>query len=73
MTQDEKVKYFQMAAGICGIAMNLQTADLLVAQYELVLEKKGNTDLKSIVKVEYEIEQKHKANDKAKDKQQTEV
>ncbi len=73
MTQDEKIKYFQMAAGVCGITMNLQTAELLVSQYELILYKKGDTDLKSIVEVEYKIEQKHKANDKTKNKQQTKV
>ena len=64
MTQDEKVKYFQMAAGLSGIVMDLLTAKILIAQYELVLEKKGDTDLRSVVKLQYEIEQKHKEDEK---------
>lgn len=61
MTQEEKIKYFQTAASICNLGFDYKTIDLLVNLYDLVLEKKGETDLKSIVAIKWANKEKFAA------------
>ncbi len=51
MTHEQKIKYFQTAASICNIGFDDKTIDLLVNLYDLVIEKEGQTDLRSIVEI----------------------
>ena len=51
MTQEDKIKYFQVAASICNFGFDDKTIDLLVNLYDLVIEKEGETDLKSIIAI----------------------
>lgn len=42
----------RIAAGICGFGFKEEQLDLLVSIYDLVLEKKGETDVDSCCKIE---------------------
>ena len=59
MTHEEKIKYMKVATGIVGYNFNPKILDLLVSIYDLVLEKQGETDLKSVCKVEAEVNERH--------------
>jgi len=63
MTHEEKIKYMKVATGIVGYNFNPQTLDLFVSIYDLVIEKQGETDLKSVCKVEAEVNERHTKND----------
>ena len=56
MTHEEKVNYMKIAAGIVGYGFDKKKLDMLVSMYDLVLEKKGETDLHSIAMTQAEIE-----------------
>ena len=56
----------KIAAGIVGYAFETKGLDMLVAIYDLVLEKKGETDIRSIVKVECEVQEREKKRIEAK-------
>lgn len=60
MTHKEKINYMKIAAGIVGYGFDEKGLDMLVSMYDLVLEKQGQTDLKQIVKVQYEVEEREK-------------
>lgn len=60
MSSDKKAKYLTVALNICNLALNQQQVDLIVNLYDLVLEKKGETDLESIIKVKIENKEKFK-------------
>lgn len=60
MTHEEKVNYMKIAAGIVGYGFEKKSLDMLVSLYDLVLEKKGKTDLHSIVKIQCEVEDREK-------------
>nr|MBA3901482.1 hypothetical protein [Bacteroidota bacterium] len=49
---EEKINYLRIATGVCGYGFKNEQLDLIVSLYELVLEKKGETDITSICKVE---------------------
>ena len=66
MTHEEKVNYMKIAAGIVGYCFDKKGLDMLVSIYDLVLEKKGETDLHSIVKVECAVEEREKERIEAK-------
>lgn len=55
MTKREKVSYMKIAASICNLGFTTEQMDLLVGLYELVSDKKGNTDLDSIVALDLSI------------------
>ena len=60
MTHEEKVNYMKIAAGIVGYGFEKKSLDMLVSIYDLVLEKRGKTDLHSIVKIQCEVEDREK-------------
>lgn len=55
MTHEEKMKYMKIATSIVGYSFPEDGLDMLVSVYELVLEKKGDTDLLSISTIEAEV------------------
>ena len=54
----------RIAAGIAGFGIKNEHLDLLVSVYELILEKKGKSDIEDVVKIESEV--KHRADVKAR-------
>ena len=56
MTHEEKINYMKIATGIVGFGFEKRGLDLLVSVYDLVLEKKGETDLRSISKIKAIVE-----------------
>ena len=60
MTHEEKINYMKIAAGIVGYGFDKKGIDMLVSMYDLVLEKKGDADLHSMVKVECAVEEREK-------------
>ncbi len=52
MTHEEKIHYMKIAAGIVGYGFSTEQLDTLVSIYEMVIEKKGETDLKNILTVQ---------------------
>jgi hypothetical protein len=60
MTHEEKINYMKIAAGIAGYGFDKKGLDMLVSMYDLVIEKKGDTDLDSIVKIKYAVEERDK-------------
>jgi hypothetical protein len=51
MTHEMKIEYMKIAAGVCCLGFSFEQLDLLVSLYELVLQKEGETDLRSMVDV----------------------
>lgn len=66
MTHEEKVNYMKIAIGIVGYGFDKKRLDMLVSIYDLFLEKKSETDLRSIVKVESAVEEREKERVEAK-------
>lgn len=64
MTHEEKINYMRIAAGIVGYSFDTKNLDMLVSLYELVIEKQGETDLKTVCKIETEV--KNRANAKSR-------
>jgi len=58
MTQEEKIKYMAIAASICHFHLKEQEMDLLVSLYDLILEKKGDADLKAIARIQLEVNER---------------
>jgi len=48
MIHEEKINYMKIAAGIVGYSFDTQGLDMLVSIYELVIEKQGDADLRSV-------------------------
>jgi hypothetical protein len=65
MTHEEKIEYMQIASGIVGYVFDRKGLDMLVSVYDLVIEKKGDTDLHSIVKVKCAVEDREKERNEA--------
>ena len=61
MTHEEKINYMRIAAGIAGYGFDPKGLDTLVSLYELVIEKKGETDLDSVCRVESEVKERANA------------
>lgn len=60
MTHEEKIEYMKIAAGIVGYVFDTKGLDTLVSLYDLVIDKKGDTDLQSIVKVKCAVDDREK-------------
>ena len=58
MTHEEKLKYMKIAAGIVGYGFDKKGLDMLVSLYDLVTKHEGDTDVKQIVKVQTEVEER---------------
>ncbi len=64
MTQEEKINYMRIAASVCGFGFKNEQLDLMVSLYELILEKKGESDIASISKIEEDVKEREKINRK---------
>jgi hypothetical protein len=60
MTQEEKINYMRLATGIVGFRFNPKDLDMFVSIYDLVIQNKGETDLKTICKIQADVENKYK-------------
>ncbi len=60
MELDKRIEYTRIALGICSIAIDNKTAELLVRVNDLIIEKEGSTDLHSICNVLSKVEEKYK-------------
>jgi hypothetical protein len=58
MTHEEKINYMKIAAGIVGYGFDKKGLDMLVSLYDLVTKHEGDTDVKQIVKVQTEVEER---------------
>lgn len=58
MTQEQKINYMRIAAGIVGYGFDNKGLDMLVSLYELVIEKQGETDMNSVCKIEAEVKKR---------------
>jgi hypothetical protein len=61
MTHEEKINYMRISAGICGFGFEPKHLDLLVSIYELILEKKGKTDIDDLVHIEAAVKSRDDA------------
>ena len=61
MTQEEKIQYITIAANICKFGFTQHQMDLLISLYDLVMEKEGDTDLRSIAQTEALVNQRTEA------------
>jgi len=66
MTQDAKINYMRISAGIAGFGFRNEQLDLLVSLYELILEKEGSSDIEQIVQIELEVKNRADAISKSK-------
>lgn len=66
MTQEEKINYMRISAGIAGFGFRNEQLDLLVSLYELILEKEGSSDIEQIVQIELEVKNRADAISKSK-------
>ena len=55
MSNEEKINFMRIAAGICGFRFENHHLDLLVSLYELTLRKQGKTTMDEIVNVEFSV------------------
>lgn len=60
MNHEEKLRYLRMALGLAGFHLKPKDMDMMVSMYELVMEKKGETDLNSMVDVQFAVEEREK-------------
>lgn len=58
MTHEEKIGYMKIAAGIVGYHFDTKGLDMLISIYELVIEKQGETDLRTVCKVEADVKKR---------------
>lgn len=61
MTHEEKINYMRIAAGICNYGFDSKGLDMMVSIYELVIEKQGNTDLRTITSLQEEVKKRDDA------------
>jgi hypothetical protein len=59
MTQEQKINYMRIAADLCQFHFKEEHMDLLISLYELVLEKKGNADMRDVAKIQAKIKGRH--------------
>lgn len=58
MIHEEKINYMRIAAGIVGYGFDNKGLDMLVSLYELVIEKQGESDLKTILEIEADVKKR---------------
>jgi len=58
MTHEEKINYMRIATGIVGYGFDTKDLDMLVSLYQLVIEKKGDSDLQTICEIEAEVKKR---------------
>jgi hypothetical protein len=60
MTHEQKLEYMNLAGGIVGFRFADKDLDMLVTTYELILKKKGETDISDLCKVKADVNYRHK-------------
>ena len=60
MTQEEKITYLDISMRVCGFNFKPEHLDLIITMFEAILEKKGETDLKDIAKIQVQVNDRHK-------------
>lgn len=58
-TTEEKLLYMDVALQIAGYKFHHQDIEVITSLYDLILEKKGKTDLDSITEIKYKMAQKY--------------
>ena len=61
MTQEKKIEYMKLAAGMNGFTIQTDHMDLLITTYEAVIKKEGEFNVKDSVKIKFEVEARAKA------------
>lgn len=59
MELEDKLKHFKMACSFCNFGFTDEAIELLVAMYELVLDKGGKTNIEDLVNTRYPILEKY--------------
>ena len=59
MSQAEKADYLRIAATLCGYELKPVMADMLFSLSELILKKKGGTDMKQILSIKSGVLERH--------------
>lgn len=62
MTQEEKINYMSIVTKIVGYPISKKDLDMIVSLYDLIIEKQGETDVESVIKVQFEVEERRKEN-----------
>ena len=58
MTHEEKIHYMQIACNLLGYNFDMKGLDAITSVYDLILEKKGATDLESISKIRAAVDKR---------------
>lgn len=58
LTHEDKIKYMSMACAMLGINIGLETTDMLVSVYDLVIKHKGQTDMEMVYKLQAEVKKR---------------
>ena len=56
---EDKIFYMDIALQIAGYKFHHQDIEVITSLYDLILEKKGKTNLDSITEIKYKIAQKY--------------
>ena len=59
MSQEDKIKFMQMALGTMGVSLEERKLDYIVSIYDLISIKGGETDLMDICKTKLEVDKRH--------------
>ena len=71
MTHEQKINYMRLAMGLAQFGFTNEQLDLLVSMYELVIEKKGKTDLNSMTDIVFECKKRETDRVKVKIREET--
>ncbi len=59
MTHEEKINYMRIAASLCNYGFNNEQLDLFVSIYEEIIRKEGESDIKTILKIESQVKSRY--------------
>ena len=68
MTQKEKHEYMRVSMNLIGINANDRAAAVLVSVYELLLQYKGEVNIKQILTIEKQMVFQYEKQDSSNDK-----
>jgi len=64
MKHEEKINYLRIAANLCSFGFTNDQLDLLISLYELVLDKKGNSAIDDVARIEVAVKKRAEAEKK---------
>lgn len=73
MTHEEKVNYMKIATAIVGYGFDEKGIDSIISVYELVLKRKGRTNIEDIIDVKHQISERDEQRKKDKIKSELEA